>query len=82
MLPKLVNVDETKTQYGVTQTRHGVIAHFQHPSGIDLPVKVRPGRPDTRGVAELPTPIYYQGALVYALPGGGEFMGPVTEGLQ
>lgn len=62
--------DGPRTKCGMTVTREGDIPHLRHPeSGIEMPVKTR-----TRDVRELPEPIHYKGALVYALPDGGEFI--------
>lgn len=68
---------EEHTEVGMTRTTLGVIAHLRHPAGFDMPVKIR-----TRDRGDLPSPIYYKGALVYALPDGGEFIGTVAEALQ
>ncbi|MBK9497336.1 MAG: hypothetical protein IPO08_23010 [Xanthomonadales bacterium] len=59
-----------RTQKGLTQTRGGDIPHLRHPTmEIDMPVKTR-----THDMRALPEAIRYKGALVYALPGGGEFI--------
>lgn len=65
------------TRVGMTQTSHGVIPHLRHPEyGYEMPVKIRT---NSEGVV---SPVYYKGALVYAMPGGGEYIGPVVEALQ
>jgi hypothetical protein len=73
----MIDTNEARTLPGVTQTTHGVIPHLRHPAGFEMPVKVR-----ALNHKELPAPTYYKGALVYALPDGGEFIGETPEALR
>ncbi len=73
----MIYTEEAQTLPGATQTTHGVIPHLRHQAGFDMPVKVR-----AKDCRDVPTPTYYKGALVYAMPGGGEFIGELPEALQ
>lgn len=61
---------EYKTQSGGTYTDAGWIPNRRHPMlGLFMPVKV------VRSVsAEFPTPARREGALVFILPSGGEYV--------
>lgn len=63
-----------KTMEGGTRTSRGLIPNLHH-NGVTMPVKVRPykNRPD-----DLPMPVVRDGHLVFALPGGGEYISPYT----
>ncbi len=55
---------------GGTKTTEGFIPYAKHPSGIECPVKIAVIRPD-----QLPAPLRdKKWRLIYALPGGGEWV--------
>ena len=64
---------EYKTQKHGTYTAEGWIPHRRHPlSGVVMPVKVRV-TPE-KITADFPVAIRRNGALVFVLPTGGEFL--------
>lgn len=63
-----------RTYAFITVTDEGVIDHFKHPSGILLPVKVRVKNDSKEELGKYPSPIRRGGKLVYALPGGGDYI--------
>lgn len=66
--------DMQKTLIGATLTKEGVIPHLKLTCGdihLMAPVKVKKRE---GGGEHLPHALYKDGALVYALPGGAEFL--------
>lgn len=63
---------------GSTRTSEGYIPHRRHPMGFFMPVKLDL---DMRNRHHgLCPPLRRDGRLVYALPGGGEFLGGAGRG--
>ena len=58
-----------------TMTKFGFIPHKKHPKGFLMPVKLKiRHRARTAYYDEFQEPLMESGCLVYALPGGGEYV--------
>lgn len=65
--------DRTHTSKFGTNTRQGFIDHLVTDDGIRLPVKLDF---DSERIEDTYFPLRKEGRLVFALPGGGEFLEP------
>jgi len=60
---------------GGTVTSEGIIPHKRHPAGFDMPVKLVIKKFTVAAIMEDHPPLRNaMGNLVYAMPGGGEFV--------
>jgi hypothetical protein len=65
--------DRTHTSKFGTNTRQGFIDHLVTDDGVRLPVKIDF---DSERIEDTYFPLKRGGRLVFALPGGGEFLEP------
>jgi hypothetical protein len=63
-----------KTCNGATETLSGAIPHLRHPRGFSMPVKLDFHGARISGNQVFPPLRTIDGELVFALPGGGNFV--------
>ena len=70
---EIVNKKQVQDMNG-TRTSKGVIPYLKHPSGFEMPVKIKlKGERTSHYSHSRVIPVERKGGYVYALPGGGDY---------